>query len=134
MCDVVFGSAEHHLGLVAAGHASQVAEKFIAIHHRHVPVEQDRVRQSAPAGFQRLFAVLRLDDLKVQPFQDAPCDFSNDARVIHHETCSHLSLCFFHSRKGRSIPTVSAAGLRGYAASNSGTISSTRSTSRMTMS
>ena len=79
MGDVVFGGAEHHLGLVAAGHAAQIAEELVAVHDRHVPVEQDRVGQSALADFQRLLAVLGFDDLEIQAFQDTPCDFSDDA-------------------------------------------------------
>ena len=77
--DVVLGGAEHHLGLVAAGHAAQIAEELVAVHDRHVPVEQDRVGQSALADFQRLLAVLGFDDLEIEAFQDAPCDFPDDA-------------------------------------------------------
>src|SRR5467141_4324301 len=72
--DIVFSGAEHHLGLVAAGHAAQIAKEFIAVHHRHVPVEQDRLRQSALANLKRLLAVLGLDDLEIQTYQNAPCD------------------------------------------------------------
>ena len=66
-------------GCVAAGHAAQIAEEFVAVHHRHVPVEQDRLGQSALADFQRLLAVLGFDDLEIQSFQDAPRDFADDA-------------------------------------------------------
>jgi len=47
MVDSVFSGAEHHLALVAAGQATQIAQEFIAVHHRHVPVEQDRIGQAA---------------------------------------------------------------------------------------
>src|SRR3954454_18261577 len=67
--DVVLGGAEHHFGRVAAGHAAQIAQELIAIHDRHVPVEQDRVGQPALADFQRLLAVLGLRDLEIEPFQ-----------------------------------------------------------------
>src|SRR5665811_1441277 len=77
--------------ICAAGHAAQIAEEFKAIHDGHVPVEQDRIGQSALADFQRLLAVLGFDDLEIHLFQDAPCDFANDARVIDHQTCSHFS-------------------------------------------
>jgi len=53
------------LGLVAAGHAAKIAKEFETVHHRHVPVEQDRLGQAALAGLQRLLAVLGLDDLEV---------------------------------------------------------------------
>src|SRR5579872_1895131 len=33
--DIVFGSAEHHLGLVAAGHPTEIAEEFIPVHDGH---------------------------------------------------------------------------------------------------
>src|SRR5580692_1310516 len=41
--DVVFGREEHHLGLVAAGHAAEIAQEFISVHDGHVPIEQDRL-------------------------------------------------------------------------------------------
>src|SRR5450759_3372926 len=133
--DIVFGGAEHHLGLVAAGHAAQIAEEFIAVHDRHVPVEQDRIGQSALADFQRLLAVLGFDDLEVEAFQDPPCDLPDDARVVDNKTCSHFSLCFFQIPEGTfPLPSVGAWRCRPHAASMSGTISRTRSTSRTTMS
>src|SRR3954452_1343667 len=36
MRHIVFGGAEHHLRLVAAGHPPEVAEKLVAIHDRHI--------------------------------------------------------------------------------------------------
>src|SRR3981189_3026970 len=77
--DVVFSGAEHHLGLVSAGHAAQIAKEFVTIHHGHVPVEQDRLGQSALADLKRLLAVLGFDDLEIQPFQDTSCHLSDDA-------------------------------------------------------
>src|ERR1700743_2227328 len=77
--DIVFGGAKHHLGLVAAGHAAEMAEKFIAVHDRHVRIEQDGLGQSALADFKRLLAVLGFNDLEVQAFQDASCDLPDDA-------------------------------------------------------
>src|SRR5439155_9917424 len=90
VCDVVFGGAEHHLGRVAAGHTAQIAEELIAVHDRHVPVEQHRFRHRALADFKRLCAVLGLDDLKVETFEDAARDFSDDARVIDDQTGFHF--------------------------------------------
>ena len=81
-CDMgysILGGAKHDLGLIAAGRAAQMAKEFKTVHDRHVPVEQDRIGQSALAGFQRLLAVLGFDDLEIQAFQDAPCDFSDHA-------------------------------------------------------
>src|SRR5467141_1373043 len=77
--DVVFSGAEHHLGLVSAGHAAQIAKEFVTVHHRHVPVEQDGFGQSALADLKRLLTVLGFDDLEIHLFQDSPGYFSNDA-------------------------------------------------------
>ena len=97
MCATSFSVVQNTtLGCVAAGHAAQIAEELVAVHDRHVPVEQDRIGQAALADFERLLAVLGLDDLEIQAFQDAPCDLSDDAGVIDDKTCSHFSLCFFH--------------------------------------
>jgi hypothetical protein len=79
MVHAVFGGAEHHLGRIAAGHAAQIAEEFVTVHHRHVPVEQDRLGQSALADLERLLAVLGFDDLEIHLFQNPPCDFADDA-------------------------------------------------------
>src|SRR5580704_1710027 len=43
--DIVFRGAEHHFRLVAAGQPAQHPKEVIAVHLRHVPIEQDRVRQ-----------------------------------------------------------------------------------------
>src|SRR5579864_9021928 len=77
--DVVFGGAEHHLGLITTRHAAKVAEKFIAVHDRHIPIQQDSLRQPAPADFERFLAVFRFHDLEIQTFEDPPCDLSDDA-------------------------------------------------------
>jgi hypothetical protein len=79
MGDVVLGGAEHDLRHVAAGHAAQIAKEFVTVHHRHVPVEQHRVRQLALAGFERLLAVLGFDDLEIETFQNPACNLANDA-------------------------------------------------------
>src|SRR6266568_1537966 len=75
--DVVFGGAEHHLGRIAAGHAAQIAEEFVTVHDRHVPVEQNRFGHGALAGVKRFCTVLGFDDLEIKTFQDAACDLSN---------------------------------------------------------
>ncbi|MDE2065271.1 MAG: chemotaxis protein CheW, partial [Bradyrhizobium sp.] len=49
------------LRLVAAGHAAQIAEEFVAIHDRHVPVEQNGFGQAAFADLQRLLAIFSFD-------------------------------------------------------------------------
>src|ERR1700758_4887800 len=72
--DIVLRGAEHHLGLVAAWHAAEIAEELVAVHDGHVPVQQDGFRQSALADLKRLLAVFGFDDLEIQAFQDTPCD------------------------------------------------------------
>ena len=80
MCATSFSVVQNTtLGMIAAGQAAQIAEEFVAVHDRHVPVEQDGCRHRALAGFERLFAVLGFDDLEVQAFQDAACDLADDA-------------------------------------------------------
>src|SRR5712692_1930365 len=96
MVDPVFGGAEHHLGLVAAGHAAQIAKEIVTVHDWHVPVEQDRLGQFALADLERLLAVLGFDDVEAHLFQDTSCYFPDDARVIHHQTCSHLTVSSQH--------------------------------------
>ena len=71
---VVLGGAEHHLGDVAAGQAPQRFEELVAVHHRHVPIEQHGVGQLALAMRQRLLAVLGLGDLELQPLENATSD------------------------------------------------------------
>jgi len=134
--DVVFGGAEHDLGLVAAGHAAEIAKEFIAVHDRHVPVEQDGFGQSAPADLECLFAVFGFDNLEIQSFQYAPCNFSDDAGVINDQTCFHLSLCsqIISEPTSNLLLVEPNPSFESQAAIMSGVISSTRSTSRTTIS
>src|SRR5215472_11878942 len=76
---VVLGGAEHHFRSVAAGQPAKRTQKLVAVHLRHVPVEQDRFRQLSPASFERLLAVFGLDDLEIESFQDAARHLANDA-------------------------------------------------------
>ncbi len=56
----------------AAIHAAQLHQELVAVHIRHVPVEQDRVRHSVGAGERRLLTILGLGDLEIQPLENAP--------------------------------------------------------------
>src|SRR5262249_16080781 len=104
MRHVVLRGAEHHLRHVAAGHAAQIAEELVRIHHRPVPVAQDRIGQTAHPGLKRLLAVLGIHNLEIQTFQDAACDFPDDARVINNKTCSHFQpLVYSFPARGISI-------------------------------
>ena len=125
MIDAVFGGAEHHLGLIAAGHAAQMAEELVAVHHRHVPVEQNGLGHRALADDQRLHAVFGFDDLEIQSLPGCGARFYE--RCWNHRQRDMFSFpaSFLDERR---MPT-------GYAArAVFGTISRTRSTSRTTMS
>ena len=78
------------LGVSPPGNATQMAEEFVAVHDRHVPVEQDRVGHGVLARFERLLAVLGFGDLEIHLFQDAACDFPHDAGIIDNKTCFHF--------------------------------------------
>src|SRR5262245_18038970 len=72
--------------------AAQHAQELVAVHLRHVPVEQHRVGHLRTAGVERLLAVLGLDALDIHSFEDPPCHLSNDARIINHQADLHDTL------------------------------------------
>src|SRR5476649_375565 len=80
MREVVFGSAEDDLRLVAVRHGAERAKEFVAIHHRHVPIEENRLGHLLGARFERLTAVGRFYDGKAESFEDSPSHLSNYAR------------------------------------------------------
>src|SRR5438105_12563972 len=45
--DIVFGGTEHQLGRIATRHAAEIAQEFVSLHDRHVPIEQDGVWRAA---------------------------------------------------------------------------------------
>jgi hypothetical protein len=57
---IVLGGAKHHFGPVAAGKLPQCTQEVIAVHFRHIPIEQNRIRQLVLARGKRLLAVLGL--------------------------------------------------------------------------
>src|SRR5262249_46063080 len=68
-CDVrnvVLGGAEHHFRPVAVGQPAQHAQELVAVHLRHVPVEQHGVGHLTAAGVERLLAVLGFNDLELE--------------------------------------------------------------------
>src|SRR6202034_156101 len=89
MCDVVFGGAEHPFRPIPAGKPPQHPQEIVAVHFRHIPVEQDRIRQLPFAGFDRLLAVLCFHDLEFETFEDSPSYLANDARVVDNQTSLH---------------------------------------------
>src|ERR1700749_3388262 len=76
---IVLGGAEHHLWPVAARETAERLEELVAVHLRHVPIEQDGVRKLHPAGAQRLLAVLGLGDLEFHALPDAAGGLSDGA-------------------------------------------------------
>src|ERR1044072_63146 len=104
MRHVVFGGAEYNLRRVAARHAAQCLEEVVAVHHRHVPVEQDGVGHCAAALLQRLLPVLSFRDLEVETFKNAPRHLADDARVVDHQTGLHGLTTLLHSACRRSGP------------------------------
>src|SRR5205085_2485245 len=87
--DIVFSCAEYDLGSVTAGQAAQRLEEVVAVHHRHVPVEQYRVGQCDAALLERLLSVLGLDDLEIETFENSPRHLADDARIVDHQTGLH---------------------------------------------
>src|SRR3569832_2677939 len=126
--DIVLRGAEHHLGLIAARHAAKISEELVAVHDRHVPVEQNGFRQSALADFKRLLAVFSFHDLEIQSFLNAPCNLSDDAGVIPDQTCFHCCCLRSQTRLVLQLRVRLSQ-----AAIISGESSSTRSTSRTTI-
>src|SRR6185312_14009747 len=95
MRDIVLGRAKHHFRTVASRQPAKRTQEVVAIHLRHIPVEQNSFRQLFPARFQRLLAILCFQDLEIEPFQNSPRHLSNDAGVVNYQTRFHLtaSLC-----------------------------------------
>src|SRR3569623_990939 len=92
--DIVLGGAEHDLRLFAVRHHAQVAQEFMPVHHRHVPVEQHGVGKDSLADFHGCHAVLGFDDFEIQVFQYSARNFEDHALIINHETCFHAALYF----------------------------------------
>src|SRR4051812_36886453 len=131
--DIILSGAKHHLRPVAIGEPPQPAQELIAVHLRHVPVEQHGFWHLRAADFERLLAVLSLDDLKLQPFEDAPGHFADDARVINDQTGLHLEPHFPRVTRTQLDPTTKPS-RSVHAAAARAPISSTRSTSSTTKS
>src|SRR5690242_18284497 len=89
MRDIVFGGAEHHFRTVASRQPTKRAQEVVAVHLRHIPIEQNSLRQLLPARFERLLAVLCFQDLEIEPFQNSPRHLSNDAGVVNDQTRFH---------------------------------------------
>src|SRR4051794_14014157 len=114
--DVVLRGAEDDLRALAAGALAQLLEEIEAVHHRHVPIEEDRIRHGILADGEGLLAILGLGNGEVHSLQDAAGDLADDAGVVDDETMFHLCLPLCHAAR---VSEVS---------------SRTRSTSRMTIS
>ena len=84
-------------------------QEVVAVHLRHVPVEQDRVRQALLAGFQRLLAVLGLDDLEIKAFENSPRHLADDAGIINDQTGFHRTLAIHFAASAVAYATIVTA-------------------------
>src|SRR5262249_2435664 len=81
----ILGCAEHHLRTIAIRQPAQHAQELVAVHFRHVPVEQHGVRHLTAADIEGLLAVLGFHDLEVEAFENSASDFADHARIINHQ-------------------------------------------------
>src|SRR5579883_1580133 len=87
--DIILRGAENYFRLVSTGESTQRPQKFITVHFRHVPIQQDRVGNPRAAGLDRFLTVFRFRDLKLESFEDSPCDLADHAGVVHDQTRLH---------------------------------------------
>src|SRR5580704_15843882 len=87
--DVVFRRAEHDFRRVSARKPAQHPQEIIAVHLRHVPVEQDRIRQLPFAALDGFLAVFGFHDLEFETFKDPTRHLTDDARVVDNQTRLH---------------------------------------------
>src|SRR5579859_75534 len=127
MLDIVFRGAEHHDRLLAARQLAQLAQEIDAVHVRHVPVEQDRIRQLLGADIESDFPVFRFLRLEAELLQDLLGHHADDLRIIDNKTGlhSHPSLSVRRSNRPRRRQTQMTSDL---------VKSSRRGTSRITSS
>src|SRR5690606_7506444 len=90
--DVVLGRAEHHFRAASAIEPAEFRNELDAIHHRHVPVEQDQVRHAFAAFVERIPAVLGYADLEFEAFDDVPRDLADHPRVIDDQAVFHAAI------------------------------------------
>src|SRR6185312_779866 len=57
MREIVFGRAEYDLRAVSMRHSPERPQELVAVHYRHVPVQEDRVRHFPHAYVERLAAI-----------------------------------------------------------------------------
>src|ERR1700730_7200850 len=104
MREVVFGGAEDDLRLVAVRHGAERAQEFVAVHDRHVPIEENRFGHLLGARFERLTAVGRFHDGKAKSFEDSPSHLSDYARIVDYKTTFHCrGLLFTQQALGFSV-------------------------------
>jgi hypothetical protein len=68
---------------------AQLPQEIDPAHHRHVPIQQDRVRHRPPAGLQGFQPVAGLLDLEAQVFQNPARHFSDHAAVVNDQAAFH---------------------------------------------
>ena len=90
MSDVVLGSAENHLGLVAAFAHAQLRDELDACHDRHVPVQQNHIGHRFGAAIEPFLSVLRFLDLEPKRFENVSRYLADYARVIDDKAGFHF--------------------------------------------
>ena len=99
--DSVLGGAEHHNRRLAAYRCAKRAQKFDAVHDRHVPIEKDDVGHVAHAEIESHLAVLGLLDREIQVFDDSARHHANDFGIIDNQTRLHVHLSNSHNHGSR---------------------------------
>src|SRR5437763_10780703 len=91
MRHVVLGRAEHDFRPIATRHLAERFEEIVAVHYRHIPVEQHGVGHCRAALLECLLPILGFGDFEVETFKNAPRHLADDTRVVDHQTCLHGS-------------------------------------------
>src|SRR5579859_7370305 len=87
--DVVLSGAEHDDRLFPTRQLAQFAEEIDAVHVRHVPIQQDRVRQFFHADVESDLPVFRFLRFEAQLLQDFLGHHADDLRVVDNQTGLH---------------------------------------------
>ncbi len=114
------------LGSSPPGMRRRLPEEFVAVHDRHVPVEQNRLGHCALADFKRFRRRLQPRRSGSRDLRGCAVRLSDDAGVIDYKTCSRI-----RSPLAPDPEAMLRSRLDFHAAIGQ-TISRTRSTSRMT--
>src|SRR3546814_10552579 len=71
-------------------HRPQLVQELQAVHHGHVPVEQNGIRHVALAGLDRLSAVFGFVDVEAEAFKDLARHHAHNLRIIDDQARLHF--------------------------------------------